>query len=297
MIERETTPLRTQKTTRLHTPGTTPLRTQKTTRLWTQKAGNPQAANQRSQRKTGRPVVLIVLLVAAIITTAFTLGQGSDDNETGAIVFDRVENEVLHEDGADTQFRSASLVKMLIGIDLVRRDIVTPQKPSPKMTRMLSHSDDEIATELWLSGGGPQIVTRTAEFVGLHDTEPPSAPGRWGDTLITANDILKVHQYILALPPPERDLLLGPLRDAARTAADGSDQHFGIPNALPDKPWAIKQGWASGRGGVDAHTSGIVGDNDRYIVVVLTHHPEGYSLPIAERKVTDEVADLAATLE
>jgi beta-lactamase family protein len=235
-----------------------------------------------------------VLLVTAL--AAFFL-SGDDDTESGVVVFDRVENETLHADNTGQQFRSASLVKLLIGIDLVDRGIVTPRRPSPRLTRMLADSDDEIASELWMSGGGPRIVSRVAAAVGLPDTEPPANPGRWGDTLITADDMVKVYQHILELPTAKRELLLAPLREASRTAADGTDQYFGIPTALAGEPWAIKQGWADGRGGVDAHTTGLVGDEDRYIVVVLTHHPEDFSLPIAERRVTAEVAELAPLLD
>ncbi|MEV0701503.1 serine hydrolase [Saccharopolyspora sp. NPDC050389] len=250
---------------------------------------------QRPRRRNNWPVVA-ALVVVAVLAIAFGFGQASGETDSGTVVFDRVEQETLHTDQADRQFRSASLVKLLIGLDLVERGIVTPKRPSPRMTRMLSHSDDAIASELWSSGGGPQIVTRVAADLGLSDTEPPDVPGRWGDTLITADDMVKVYQHILALPEAKRALLLDPLRDSARTAADGTDQHFGIPSALSGQPWGVKQAWAAGRGGVDAHTSGLVGSDDRYIVVVLTHHPEGYSLPKAESRVTAEVEELAALL-
>ncbi|MGP4020988.1 serine hydrolase [Saccharopolyspora sp. 5N708] len=256
---------------------------------------NEWPRGRRSRRGTRWLATVTVLL--AVLATVFVLVRRSDGSEPGAVVFDRVENETLHAENADRQFRSASLVKLLIGIDLVDRGAVTPARPSPRLTRMLATSDDEIANQLWISGGGQQIVTRVAAAVGLSDTEPPDDPGRWGDTLITADDMVKLYQHILAMPTAERALLLDPLRDAARTATDGTDQYFGIPDALSDQPWAIKQGWADGRGGVDAHTSGLVGGDDRYIVVVLTHHPEGFSLPTAQRRVTAEVAELAELLD
>ncbi|WP_190818051.1 serine hydrolase [Saccharopolyspora pogona] len=149
------------------------------------------------------------------------------------MVFDPVEQEALHTDQADRQFRSASLVKLLIGLDLVERGVVSPKRPSPRMARMLSHSDDEIASELWSSGGGQQIVTHVAAKIGLSNTEPPATPGRWGDTLITANDLVKVYQHVLALPAGKRALLLDPLRDVARTAADGTDQTSASPARCP----------------------------------------------------------------
>ncbi|WP_414940248.1 hypothetical protein [Amycolatopsis sp. cmx-11-51] len=36
-----------------------------------------------------------------------------------------------------------------------------------------------------------------------------------------------------------RGLFLKPLREASKTGADGFDQHFGIPSAFHDRPWAV----------------------------------------------------------
>ncbi|WP_246869084.1 hypothetical protein [Saccharopolyspora sp. ASAGF58] len=74
-------------------------------------------------------------------------------------------------------------------------------------------------------------------------------------------------------------------------------ERSGSRSRLPGEQWAVRQAWAAGRGGVDAHTSGLVGSGDRYLVVVLTHHPEGYSLPKAESRVTAVVAEPAALLD
>lgn len=233
-----------------------------------------------------------------VVALAFIAGCGAGENfDRAEVVYDRMTGMTLRSVNADAQFRTASLVKLLIAIDLVQRGIVTPENPSPRMARMLSHSDDTMADLLWTEEGGPHIVTRTASKLGLKGTKPPATPGRWGDTEITANDVVKIYQYILilGLPAEQRNLLLDPLRNAPRIAGDGTNQYFGIPSALP-RPWAIKQGWAAGRGGIDAHTSGLVGEGDRYILVVLTHYPEGGDLATAEQNVTRETSDLASLL-
>ncbi|GAA3840980.1 serine hydrolase [Amycolatopsis tucumanensis] len=246
----------------------------------------------------------IVVLVVAVVVIALALGaalalRGSaaepvpaDSAATSVVVYDRKQNRPLRQEGADTRYRSASLVKLLIAVDLVQRGHVTPDRPSPRVTRMLSYSDDAIANQLWESGGGPDIVRRTATSLGLTATEPPTDPGRWGDTLLSADDVVKIYRAVLAMPSRERQLILDPLRDAHQVAADGVDQYFGIPDALPGRPWAIKQGWAAGRGGVDAHTSGVVGTGDRYVVVVLSHRPGGTALETAMREVTETTATI-----
>ncbi|GHF28173.1 hypothetical protein GCM10017786_72820 [Amycolatopsis deserti] len=251
----------------------------------------------------------IVVLVIAVVVIALSLGaalalRGSSSgtsapagsSATSVLVYDRAQDRVLRGEGTGTRYRSASLVKLLIAIDLVQRGHVTPQRPSPRMTRMLSYSDDAIASSLWESGGGPEIVRRTVSTLGLTATEPPSDPGRWGDTLLSAEDVLTVYRAVLAMPSGERRLILDPLRDAHRVAADGVDQYFGIPDALPGRAWAIKQGWAAGRGGVDAHTSGLVGAGDRYVVVVLSHRPSGTAMETAMREVTQTTAAVEGLL-
>ncbi|WP_435118911.1 serine hydrolase [Amycolatopsis thermoflava] len=241
----------------------------------------------------------IVVLVVAVVVIALALGAAlalrgdasepvpTDSSATSVLVYDRKQNRTLRQEGAGTRYRSASLVKLLIAVDLVQRGHVTPDRPSPRVTRMLSYSDDTIANQLWESGGGPDIVRRTATSLGLTATEPPADPGRWGDTLLSAEDVVKIYRAVLAMPSRERQLILDPLRNAHQVAADGVDQYFGIPDALPGRPWAIKQGWAAGRGGVDAHTSGVVGTGDQYVVVVLSHRPGGTALETAMREVTE----------
>lgn len=261
------------------------------------------------QTRPPRRGLIVVTAAIAVVVTAVALFSASvvrgDPTrqvtaETSAVavaVYDRDTDRLLRDEGANQQFRAASLVKLLIAIDLVQRGHVTPQRPSPRVRRMLATSDDAIATQLWASGGGTQIVRRTVASLGLEHTEPPADPGRWGDTLVTTQDVLRVYRAVLEMSPAQRRLLLEPLREAPRQAADGTDQHFGIPDALPGRSWAIKQGWAAGRGGVDAHTSGLVGPADRYVIVVLTHRPSGTGLANAALQLTATTAELEPLLE
>jgi hypothetical protein len=56
---------------------------------------------------------------------------------------------------------------------------------------------------------------------------------------------------------------------ATRTAADGTDQYFGIPSASDD--WAVKQGWMTGLGPGSTYNSTGYVDGGRYVVVLLTY--------------------------
>jgi hypothetical protein len=204
--------------------------------------------------------------------------------QVGFEVFDRQNNTVLTSQDADRQFASMSVVKLLIALDVL--DVLAcdnwatlDDTTQQKLHQMLANSDDDIASNLWTANGGPTIVTRIAGLLGLTGTQPPKDPGRWGDTLITPQDIVTVYRYITdQLPDPSRDLLLSALAIAPQIAADGFDQYFGIPNGMPNTTWAVKQGWGTSGSQAVMNSTGLVGADLRYVVVVLASAPaDSYS--------------------
>ena len=201
--------------------------------------------------------------------------------QVGFEVFDRQTNTVLTSQDADRQFASMSVVKLLIALDVLAYDNwATPDDTTQqKLHQMLANSDDDIASNLWTANGGPTIVTRIAGLLGLTGTQPPKDPGRWGDTLITPQDIVTVYRYITdQLPDPSRDLLLSALATAPQIAADGFDQYFGIPDGMPNTTWAVKQGWGTSGSQAVMNSTGLVGADLRYVVVVLASAPaDSYS--------------------
>ncbi|HEU5471475.1 MAG TPA: serine hydrolase [Actinophytocola sp.] len=184
----------------------------------------------------------------------------------------------------DRQFRSASLVKLLIAIDALAQG--ADARVQDRIRTMLRVSDDDIASWLWVRGDGPAIIRRTSESLGLTGTQPPQNAGQWGDVLLTPHDVARVYRFVITrLPHPERALIIDSLATAPQQAADGFDQYFGIPSALK-APWAIKQGWSNSRTDIVVHTSGLVGENWRYVVVVLTQHPRAVPWRVATKSVT-----------
>ena len=162
---------------------------------------------------------------------------------------------------------------------------------------MLAASDDEIADQLWSTGGGPAIVTRMVGLLGLTGTRPPNDPGEWGDTEITPQDMVTVYRYITdQLPQPDQDLVIGALASAPQIAADGFDQYFGIPRGMPQATWAIKQGWGTSGSQAVFNSTGLLGPDWRYVVVVLTDAPAAsYStLPAAVTAGTHVLASLVS---
>ncbi|WP_433337459.1 hypothetical protein [Spirillospora sp. CA-294931] len=234
------------------------------------------------------------------IPTAMTASFMTYDRRTGAVTASR-ERE---------RYRSASLVKILIALDyLYTGGGNVPPADLALLQPMLRASDDAAASTLWSRGGSTRIVERMVARIGLRDTAPPERPGMWGYTAISAADTVSVYRYLLEKADPRyRDFIMGNLHQAQECAADGWNQFFGIPRAVP-RPWAVKQGWSgfhnippggscapsTGRtaelDGIDLtsgalHSSGTVCEGDRKIIVVLTLHPVGVPSTDAAARLT-----------
>jgi len=163
---------------------------------------------------------------------------------------------------------------------------------------------------------------------------PPTAPRTgWGSTEVSAAHLMRVYRYLLDEAPARiGQYIVGRIRKGTfgKCGTDGYDQSFGIPAAFAGQPWAAKQGWyefasapktcksaapaslpldaAPAAPAVPAalaapvdfngealHTTGIVGQNDRSIVVVLTVHPHGTSYAAATAAVTKLAGALPLT--
>lgn len=220
--------------------------------------------------------------------------MGVEPNTTlGAVIFDRVTGATRLSIDADRQFRSASLVKLMIAIDALRQGASESERE--RIARMLSLSDDDIASSLWVKYS-PAIVPRVAEQVGLQNTEAPEVTGQWGEVKVTANDIVRIYQYVLRqLPAEDSALIVDALAQAPQYAADNFDQHFGIPDGLTAQ-WAIKQGWGNNDHAMVLHSTGLVGESWRYIVVLLTEHPLGSGWRTCANSVTAAAGALEGTL-
>ncbi|MEU9337002.1 hypothetical protein AB0D49_28185 [Streptomyces sp. NPDC048290] len=166
----------------------------------------------------------------------------------GVAVFDRRTGTFTEQLNSAGQFRSASVVKLLIALDLLwnRTPDALPAADRARVDAMLRGSDDAAASTFWANNGGGAIVDRMVTRLGLTDTARPPAthPGYWGYTALSARDTVTIYRYILdTAPAAVRDYLMGDLRGSTRCATDGYDQHFGIPGAF-ERPWAVKQGWS-----------------------------------------------------
>ncbi|WP_237771123.1 hypothetical protein [Kribbella sp. ALI-6-A] len=234
----------------------------------------------------------------------------------GVTVFDRHSGRITEQLHPDLRFRSASVVKLLIALDLLWDRGPAYELTLADRTRlevMLRSSDDDAASHYWDELGGGDIVDRMVARLGLtHTTRPPAThPGFWGYVAITPADTVRIYLYLLEhAPAPVRELVMDHLHHATRNGTDGFDQYFGIASVF-EGDFAIKQGWSgfagsSGFGsdrakpdaaGIDLtsealHTTGTVGPGDRTIVAVYTLHPAGTAYEQAYADVTRLVGTL-----
>ncbi|WNV82259.1 serine hydrolase [Umezawaea sp. Da 62-37] len=205
------------------------------------------------------------------------LAEGID---VGVVVRDLDSGDDLASFNPDQEFDSASLVKILIALDALENG----REPDATIVHMLSTSDDDEASRMWSDGGGGRIVSRWAKLVGLAGTSPPEDPDHWGDTPTTATDVAAVYRYLLKAPGGP--VVLDGLDRMADFGADGFDQRFGIPVAAGARRWAVKQGWSCCAGHRTLHSTGLVGSDHRYVVVVLTGQPVETPVPEARARVT-----------
>jgi hypothetical protein len=211
----------------------------------------------------------------------------------GAVVYDRTTGATPLVYHADRPFRSASLVKLLIAIDVLLRG--ASDEDRQEIAQMLTMSDDGLASMFWVRDGGPELVTRTSAELGLVGVRPPEVPGRWGEVVVTPRDVVTIYRYVLSLPRPDRTLIVDALARAPRYAEDGFDQHFGIPDGLAAH-WAIKQGWGDNDSTMVLHSTGLVGNDFRYVVVLLTEHPVDSGWHVSAGSVTAAAAALRGRL-
>jgi beta-lactamase class A len=174
--------------------------------------------------------------------------------------------QVVSQQG-DQPFYSASLSKLILAVDALQQPL--SDDDLDLIHRALSVSDDDAMDVLWTRFDGMDAIGRVAAEAGLTGTHAPDDPSQWGEVVITANDMVRLYQYILG--SPERDTIVAALSSAPDTAADGFDQAFGL---LGVTGFYAKQGWMYYLpSDVYLHSAGVL--DDRYAVAVLTTNPSG----------------------
>jgi hypothetical protein len=166
----------------------------------------------------------------------------------------------------DRTFSSASVVKVMIAARLLVSGHMRGSTAS-LATKMITRSDDAAANALYGMVGGDGLIDWVKAHYDVRSLGgPPTPPGRWGNTRITARGLVHLYHKLKA-DPKVAPWLLAAMRQVTRYGSDGQFQLFGIPVAATD--FAVKQGWNCCDEGVATFNSTGYVDHDRYAVALL----------------------------
>jgi hypothetical protein len=221
--------------------------------------------------------------------------------EYGVAVLDRATGRLtLGAEGA-IAFYSASVVKLFTAVAILHREeageATLTQDQRSQIERALRLSDNQAMTALWNAFGGPRTVTDMVALAGLRDTKPPAQAAEWGETTLSPRDVAAVYHYALtSLNQTNRDFVFNSLATPGTISSGGFDQSYGVLRQPGLVGAAGKQGWMIDNGSLYLHTSGVVGENRRYVIVVLSKQPASVGYPAARQRLDSAIGGLAEAL-
>ena len=231
--------------------------------------------------------------------------QAASATQLGVAVLDRTTGELAGGDRGHERFYTASLAKLIVIVDVLDRRRTEGLKVTDAdlklFERALGPSDDSAMSALWEKFDGPGAPARVSARLGLEGTAAPKRFGQWGEVEVTAADYATLWKYVLDdMPAADRELLITDMAAAPSTAKDGFDQGFGLLSSeiRGDGAGAVaKQGWMccfSGR--YYLHSAGVLGPENRFVVVLLTRQPRTKGWPAARSEQTGIATKAVAAL-
>lgn len=224
------------------------------------------------------------------------------NTQLAVAVYDRATRESAVGDRGTEPFLTASLAKVVVAVDMLDRrrldGLTISDSDIALLRRALGPSDDSAMNALWTKFDGQGAAARVRERLQLTGTSAPQEFGQWGEMAVPAVDFVRIWRYVLdEMPAADRDLMVSAMDAAPAIAKDGFNQAFGLLSPAvrgPQGPGAVaKQGWmCCFSGQTYLHSSGAVGADDRYLVVLLTREPKGPGWDAA-RAGLDRIASAA----
>lgn len=260
---------------------------------------DPQATEPQA---APAPAPVATVSMQAVVTAADR--AAASGMNLGVAVLDLSTGELGADKNAKQQYYSASLAKLLVVVDMLDRrragQLTIPRSDLDLVDRALRSSDDGAMDALWGKYGGPAAITRVARRLGLTGTRAPSDVTQWGETLVTAIDLVKLYQHILRdMAPEDRAVIVGALSSATPTAADGFNQLFGLIAPGASAEHYAKQGWMSYLPAKRyLHSAGVVHDDRTgkdYAIALLSIQPS-VSYDTARNRLSAVAAAATGTL-
>lgn len=203
------------------------------------------------------------------------VAYATNHHVTSAIsVYDRTAHVWYEAGNTERLYGSASVVKVMIAAYMIHSSHWSSSTIRSDAYAMITTSNDTDGSYLWslCPGGGPGIEPWAESHYGISDLGSANTrAGYWGNTHITSHGMTRLYSALTA-DTAVWPWLSNAMAHATQTAADGTNQFFGIPQAVPTG-FRIKQGWGahSADNTADAivNSTGYV-SSDRYIVVILS---------------------------
>ncbi|HEX5405337.1 MAG TPA: serine hydrolase [Pseudonocardiaceae bacterium] len=199
----------------------------------------------------------------------------------GVAILDRqTGHETVGEEG-DIGFFSASVIKLFVVVALLHQQeqgqIKLDSNDQYDIRRALELSDDNAMDALWVNFNGPVLVDDMIKLADLrHTVLDANNSGEWGETKISATDVLAVWQYALTkLTPADSSLVIGYTHSAANNGADGFDQAFGLLQPPRNTSVKAKQGWMIAGSQMILNTTGVLGSDNKYVIAIMTKQSAG----------------------
>jgi hypothetical protein len=189
---------------------------------------------------------------------------------TGIVLRDRRTGAVHRSPAAGTLIWACSTPKLAMAVDLLLREdsgaIKLTAEDRDLMHRMLHSSDDAAAHALWTRFGGEAEFARRFPAYGMTDMRfSDRHPHHWGWIRTTADDLDRLIEYVLTLPPRLRDHLVGELRTV------DANQQWGVWGAGAAARPGNKNGWSDDNddGSWIMNSVGFAGPGERYTLALM----------------------------
>lgn len=243
------------------------------------KAGPPKAGSGIPVKMTGK------LQTAANAAVTYAASQGW---ASGIAIIDTKTGATTTAGSSTAMFPAESTMKLFIAAHLLYTGQMSGSIQSTAY-QMVTESDDDAADALYSAVGEDDLESTIAAHYGINNlgTPPILEPGAWGSTQVTP---LGMATFLVKAKadPAVGPWLITAMQNATSTAADGTDQNFGLKAADPAA--AVKQGW-----GADTADGNSIGTpsigyvaNGRYAIAIYTNQDSETSQTLAAQIVSQQ---------
>lgn len=199
-------------------------------------------------------------------TKAYVAGR---PGVAGIVLRDRRTGAVWRSADAGTLIWACSTPKLAMVVDLLLRNDSGAVRLTPDdrvlMHKMLNASDDDAAHTLWNRYGGEDFAKRFPSY-GMTDMRfTDQHPHHWGWILTTANDLDRLVNYVLKMPPRHRDYLVHEMQHV------DPNQQWGVWGAGAAAKPGNKNGWSDDNddGSWITNSVGFTGPGQRYTLAIM----------------------------